>query len=453
MKMLVNKIHELILRSMLLAVIIFILVVIIFSDKFIKNELQGFDVLTAQVEEYKNNILLIALLLEDKVNSNIENENINRNNIGGVYKLDNKEFTREEKLILNKTQQLSHFLLGFYKNEDYLLYYRSYIGRKLFTSRFIPGYELSESVFSSERLNINLASTKYGTFQDLKDRIIVSYIYKDDVTGNDVITISSPVYNEKELIGDVSVDIYLEDRYFLEDKNINYDKRGFYSIITIEDDKYPLHLFSYSKEYIVDNSTIFIYKLPFTKVIVDFIWLFIGLILLMFYILYKLSELKGNKIKLNHAESVVNLDELTGLYNRSILNDDVLLKKIVQEKSSIIAIDGDKLKYINDNYGHHIGDEAIKQISHGMRVTFRDSDYLIRTGGDEFLVILPNCDSTAAQRLALDLQENVSSVTFSSYSLSVKVSTGVTSILKKETLESAINRADTLLYSEKSKRK
>ncbi|WP_122032134.1 diguanylate cyclase [Aliivibrio sp. EL58] len=458
MRILVNKVHELVLRSMLISIILFLTMIILFSERLVKNELQTFDLITTQIKEYKNNILLIGLLLEDRIAGvNLKKDNVDKYvdlPLGGIYKLDIEKFTREEYLVLQESKELFNYLPNFYNDEHYLLYYRSYIGRKLFTARRHPDYILTENVFSSERLKKNRSSTLYGSVLDLKDRVIISGIYTDDITGNYIVTIGTPIYKGDEIIGDINIDIYIENGIFLNDgKEINFNKNGFYNIVLIEHKSYPLHFFSYSKEYVIDNNTMFIYKVPFSKIIVDFIWLFIGLIFLMFYILYKLSELKGNKIKLNYAESVVNLDELTGLYNRSILNDDVLLNKIVQEKSSIIAIDGDKLKYINDNYGHHIGDEAIKQISHGMRVTFRDSDYLIRTGGDEFLVILPNCDSTAAQRLAFDLQENVSSVTFSSYSLSVKVSTGVTSILKKETLESAINRADTLLYSEKSKRK
>uniref|UniRef100_UPI0015FB5D20 GGDEF domain-containing protein n=1 Tax=Aliivibrio sp. SR45-2 TaxID=2760931 RepID=UPI0015FB5D20 len=204
-----------------------------------------------------------------------------------------------------------------------------------------------------------------------------------------------------------------------------------------------------SKEYIADNGTIFIYKLPFTKLIIDFIWAEIGLLLLMFYILWKLSELKEKQLKLTSIESVINRDELTGLYNRSILKDKDLLNTKQKSSMSVIVIDGDKLKAINDNFGHHIGDEAIKQIAHGMRMTFRESDYLVRLGGDEFLVILPNCDVSVAQQLAIKLQENISAVAFSKHFLSIDVSAGVTAVLQQETLATAIKRADTLLYSQK----
>ncbi|MCV5225476.1 GGDEF domain-containing protein, partial [Escherichia coli] len=58
---------------------------------------------------------------------------------------------------------------------------------------------------------------------------------------------------------------------------------------------------------------------------------------------------------------------------------------------SVIAIDGDRIKRINDRYGHHVGDEVIEIIADAMRKVFRTSDYLVRTGGDEFIAILPGC--------------------------------------------------------------
>ena len=456
MKILEHKVHELVLRSMLMSVVIFLIVLVLFAEKLVENKLKQFELLTTEVTENKNNILLIGLFLENKIN-NFDSDVTNIIDkfdflSANIYKLDIEELSRDELIILNESKVLSTYLPNLYQNELYLLYYRSYTGRKFFTSKAFPDFILTEKTFSPERLKI-VGSTLYGAVLDLKDRITISGVYRDDITGQHIITVGTPIIKGEEIIGDINIDLYIENSFLLnEGQDISFEKKGFYNIILIENKSYPLHLFSYSKEYIIDNNTIFIYKVPFSKIIADFVWLFIGLLFLMFYILYKLSELKGNKIKLNYAESVINFDELTGLYNRSILNDKELNARIFEKRSSIIVIDGDKLKFINDNYGHHIGDEAIKQISHGMRITFRDSDYLVRTGGDEFLVILPNCDTTIAQRLANDLQENVSSVTFSNHNISVKVSVGVTGILKQETLESALKRADTLLYSDKVKR-
>lgn len=167
------------------------------------------------------------------------------------------------------------------------------------------------------------------------------------------------------------------------------------------------------------------------------------------YVIYLFRTLKMNRSKLFEVESNVKLDDLTGLLNRNVLKDQKFSEDLKAFGAAIMAIDGNKLKQINDTYGHHVGDDAIKQIAYGMRQVFRENDYLIRTGGDEFVAVLPGCNLDNAIILAERLKEAVMGTTFSSYKLNVSISVGITLLMNSETFEEALKRADSNLYSEK----
>ena len=91
-------------------------------------------------------------------------------------------------------------------------------------------------------------------------------------------------------------------------------------------------------------------------------------------------------------------DKLTGLYNRKGIFpyfQDALTSKSPNNEInnlSIVTIDLDHFKSINDTYGHNVGDDALKIVAEGLIRNFKKSDLLVRDGGDEFLVIVKNCD-------------------------------------------------------------
>lgn len=95
-------------------------------------------------------------------------------------------------------------------------------------------------------------------------------------------------------------------------------------------------------------------------------------------------------------ELTARTDPLTGLYNRKYLEESV--KTIVSQAKrtnttyGILMADIDFFKMINDTYGHDIGDEAIKIISHTLVDNLRESDIVVRFGGEEFVALLYNCN-------------------------------------------------------------
>jgi diguanylate cyclase (GGDEF)-like protein len=107
-------------------------------------------------------------------------------------------------------------------------------------------------------------------------------------------------------------------------------------------------------------------------------------------------------------------DALTGLYNRRMLEE--CLPKMIQEcrerskELSILAIDVDNFKVLNDSLGHATGDEFLRSIAQILRSGVRDGDAAIRCGGDEFIVLLPGYPPDAARKLADRLSSMVHSL-------------------------------------------
>lgn len=104
-------------------------------------------------------------------------------------------------------------------------------------------------------------------------------------------------------------------------------------------------------------------------------------------------------------------DELTGLVNRREferqLGDVLTLETAVRVRHSIMYLDLDQLKIVNDSGGHAAGDQLIRQLSALLRQRLRDDDVLARLGGDEFGIILKNCDPENAVRVAESLRKMI----------------------------------------------
>ena len=153
------------------------------------------------------------------------------------------------------------------------------------------------------------------------------------------------------------------------------------------------------------------------------------------------------------AEALAITDRLTGLYNRLKL-DEVLMYEIVKTKRyhtalSLIIIDVDHFKSVNDTYGHQVGDTVLKEVANILRTVSRGSDVVGRWGGEEFLIILPNTNLAgalvAAEKIRTAIEEH-------SFSVAGKktASLGVSEFLVEETEDAFIERADQALYRAKT---
>ncbi|NEY30571.1 diguanylate cyclase, partial [Escherichia coli] len=157
------------------------------------------------------------------------------------------------------------------------------------------------------------------------------------------------------------------------------------------------------------------------------------------------------QISKNEVLSLENItDSMTGLYNRKILTQtlDARLKSLTEKNTpvTIIALDCDKLKIINDTLGHHMGDKAITLLGDAIQTSIRKSDYGIRLGGDEFCIILIDCDVERAF-ITIDLIKQKLKVIDTD--AIVNFSYGCYQMKSGDTLSGAQIIADELLYKHK----
>jgi diguanylate cyclase (GGDEF)-like protein len=172
---------------------------------------------------------------------------------------------------------------------------------------------------------------------------------------------------------------------------------------------------------------------------------------LLFVISY--LHLRHNKL-LKQMQKLIIIDSLTGVYNRRYFNiymeKTIALSQRINSPLTLIMIDIDYFKKINDNYGHLCGDEALKHISEIIRRNVRNSDAYVRFGGEEFVIILPNTHLDEGQILAERIREAVeqSEFTYNNEHIHISISMGI-SLYEGEKIEGFIEKADKALYRAK----
>ncbi len=170
------------------------------------------------------------------------------------------------------------------------------------------------------------------------------------------------------------------------------------------------------------------------------------------------------KKELKHKEMIEDLkflastDSMTKLYNRRYFTEisDFILNLMKREKQnlSVIMIDIDNFKSVNDTYGHKVGDDVIIALANKLIKYQRQSDIVCRYGGEEFVILLPNTSIEGATILAQKIRKDVELLTInisSNKDLKFTISLGISQVdLENETsIEVALKRADDALYEAK----
>lgn len=161
------------------------------------------------------------------------------------------------------------------------------------------------------------------------------------------------------------------------------------------------------------------------------------------------------EIRADQFEKLAVLDPLTGLYNRRSADARLAAEVARSNRHSypltVLLIDLNDFKQINDQHGHGAGDEVLRQFAVRLQKVVRVSDVAVRLGGDEFMVILPECPPGNVSILLNRLQPV--EVHYQGAKLQVQFSSGWAGYNHGESPERLIERADQALYAEKRERK
>ncbi|MGX1829038.1 sensor domain-containing diguanylate cyclase [Paenibacillus taichungensis] len=158
-------------------------------------------------------------------------------------------------------------------------------------------------------------------------------------------------------------------------------------------------------------------------------------------------------IKVNdQLETMASTDLLTGLKNRRFFQDKMLeslaLFRETQCVFSLLVVDIDHFKSINDTYGHPIGDLVLGNLAGLLQSVSRSTDVVARYGGEEFVIILADCDRQQAVTIAERYRSQVASADWGEYNITVSI--GAATVSQEDTEQSLFQKADQALYASKT---
>jgi len=155
------------------------------------------------------------------------------------------------------------------------------------------------------------------------------------------------------------------------------------------------------------------------------------------------------------AINMAHTDPLTKIQNRTAFNDSILreynLAKRNRQHLSLIFIDIDYFKSINDQYGHECGDFALSSVAKWIKASIRDCDMIFRYGGEEFVVLLSDTPLDKATLIAERIRQTIekNTLAYAMQTLQLTASLGVSTLLGNDTVQNLINRADNAMYQAK----
>ena len=183
------------------------------------------------------------------------------------------------------------------------------------------------------------------------------------------------------------------------------------------------------------------------------LWINIGISVLITALVLMISGYAANRYQ-RRLEVMARTDKLTGLVNRQ--HFDLLFENAMRnterrrEPMSLIVFDIDYFKPVNDRFGHLEGDRLLLAVAETARGSVREADIISRWGGDEFIILLMDCDESHAAQIAESLRNRVAeTVQLPESDKGVTISAGVAQYRHGDSYESLLDRADQRLYAAK----
>ena len=172
-------------------------------------------------------------------------------------------------------------------------------------------------------------------------------------------------------------------------------------------------------------------------------------------IISSISIALEKNLNIKQLENAVAIDPLTNCYNRralsSFIESDIAFAQRNKTELSVVMIDLDNFKIVNDIYGHLAGDEVLRSVSALLREGMRKSDYLARYGGEEFMLVLPDTSLYQAVHLASKLRKMIAEIAIhvEGKALRITASFGVASLENKPDHRGLFQEADERMYKAK----
>ncbi|HED1310672.1 diguanylate cyclase DgcJ [Kluyvera ascorbata] len=291
-------------------------------------------------------------------------------------------------------------------------------------------------------------------------RTVVSSIYIDTFTHKNILTFLTPLYHHENLQGIVMVDLSHQD---LHDIFYTRDRPHFWRYLDIsfidsdnnahiEVHRSTSHLLSYVhySRPLAENMRV--------ELSLDVMYFLLSSWkLFLFYLISTaaLLQLVRTHFRLYRTVSQENIsDALTGLYNRKILSSvqSMRLQRLTEQGVGVvvIALDCDRLKIINDTWGHDEGDRVIIMLAQAISATIRKSDYGVRLGGDEFCIILIDYEEAEAKVITERIQDHLALIDTDNR---VSFSWGAYKMRLGDSLDESMKIADQRLYQHKQRNK
>lgn len=159
------------------------------------------------------------------------------------------------------------------------------------------------------------------------------------------------------------------------------------------------------------------------------------------------------EMRTEQLEKLATIDDLTQIYNRRKLYEltgyEIERSLRYKHPLSVIMIDIDHFKQINDIHGHDIGDQTIQSLSNTISDIIRKTDIFGRVGGEEFMLVLPDTDLKAAKEFAERIRLCVENEKFNMVE-HITISLGVTQCVEQDNIHPLFKRADSALYTAKN---
>ena len=309
-------------------------------------------------------------------------------------------------------------------------------------------------------------------------------VYLDEVGKGLMVSLSGPIYCKETFMGAVSIDLTTNtlskqlqcqyDSYLMDttglviatDKNVQFSN-GVMKLneVMLTSESYTKQIQESKSQSVQRIGLNYIYTYdfdaaPWTMVMTLSIFEVIGkafvssmpILMIGILFLFTYKEMENRKKAEEKIKNIAITDELTGLKNRyfldSVLETELERSDRYNQPLSVIILDLDHFKRVNDTWGHPIGDEVLKQTADITRTYIRKNDVLVRLGGEEFLILLPHTDSggafETAEKIRKGLEERVHPIAGK-----CTASFGVVERAKWESFISLYKRADDALYNAK----